>query len=91
MVAFSLLLGLFCKKDLQIHEWKYSSNGILLLILKSFFASGETLLKKAFAKKVKIVVLFKKKSVGLCLETLMIRKCTYDQWTVFRTVFLYKT
>ena len=53
MVAFSLLLGLFCKKDLQIQEWKYSSNGILLLILKSFFAGGETLLKKAFAKKVK--------------------------------------
>ena len=91
MVAFSLLLGLFCKKYLQIQKWKYRNNGILLLVLKSFFASGETLLKKAFAKKVKIVVLFKKKSVGLCLETLMIRKCTYDQWKFLEQLLLYKT
>ena len=59
---------LFSKKSLEKEDWKNSGDGVLLLVLLSFFASSGTVLKNAFTKKKKKDgensgdgVLFKKK------------------------------
>ena len=44
---------LFSKKSLEKEDWKNSGDGVLLLVLLSFFASSGTVLKNAFTKKKK--------------------------------------
>ena len=69
---------MFLKKVLDKQEGKNSGGGVLFLILKSFFASSEGFLKKAFTKNIKNSgdeVLFRKKVERLCFAILFIEKC----------------